>query len=313
MPLVVAMDDIEQDKAKRIERVNGIDTPIPGNVTFFRQSAHTPIAPCATLNLRDIPGRIQKAHYHDCDSFQIFVGGKGKLGRRDVSPYCVHFTRAYTPYGPLQSDEEVGWASFTLRTRYQTGAQRFPEAKDKLRRIPNHQPWQAMKTITFPDRCSSVSLQDVTELKDDQGLFVHALTMAPHTRTAAADPSGGDGQFVVALKGSLIHEGKEHKAMTVAFIKPVEDAFQISAGAQGLEALILNFPRVSARADDVKSPSAVSGLRKWQCVLCAFAYDEALGMPEDGIPAGTRWQDVPDSWSCPDCSATKSDFQMVEV
>ena len=36
-------------------------------------------------------------------------------------------------------------------------------------------------------------------------------------------------------------------------------------------------------------------------------------MPEEGIPAGTRWQDVPDAWSCPDCSSSKSDFQMVEV
>ena len=38
-----------------------------------------------------------------------------------------------------------------------------------------------------------------------------------------------------------------------------------------------------------------------------------LGMPADGVPAGTRWQDVPETWSCPDCAATKSDFQMVEV
>jgi rubredoxin len=34
-------------------------------------------------------------------------------------------------------------------------------------------------------------------------------------------------------------------------------------------------------------------------------------MPEDGIPPGTRWQDVPETWSCPDCGATKSDFHMV--
>lgn len=28
-------------------------------------------------------------------------------------------------------------------------------------------------------------------------------------------------------------------------------------------------------------------MRKWQCVVCGFIYDEALGLPEEGIPAGT--------------------------
>jgi rubredoxin len=36
-------------------------------------------------------------------------------------------------------------------------------------------------------------------------------------------------------------------------------------------------------------------------------------MPEDGIAPGTRWEDVPESWSCPDCGATKADFEMRPV
>ena len=51
----------------------------------------------------------------------------------------------------------------------------------------------------------------------------------------------------------------------------------------------------------------------WQCVLCGFTYDEAAGLPSDGIPAGTRWADVPADWICPDCSAPKADFEMVEI
>lgn len=38
-------------------------------------------------------------------------------------------------------------------------------------------------------------------------------------------------------------------------------------------------------------------MRKWQCVVCGFIYDEALGLPEEGIPAGTRWEDIPADWS----------------
>jgi rubredoxin len=51
----------------------------------------------------------------------------------------------------------------------------------------------------------------------------------------------------------------------------------------------------------------------WQCVLCGFTYDEAEGLPSDCFPPGTRWADVPADWICPDCSATKSDFEMVAI
>jgi rubredoxin len=53
--------------------------------------------------------------------------------------------------------------------------------------------------------------------------------------------------------------------------------------------------------------------RTWMCVVCGFIYDEAKGLPEEGIAPGTRWEDIPDTWTCPDCGATKSDFEMVEI
>ena len=54
-------------------------------------------------------------------------------------------------------------------------------------------------------------------------------------------------------------------------------------------------------------------LKVWQCILCGFIYEEAAGMPQDGIAPGTRWADVPPTWICPECSATKADFEMIEI
>jgi rubredoxin len=54
-------------------------------------------------------------------------------------------------------------------------------------------------------------------------------------------------------------------------------------------------------------------MKKWQCGVCGFIYDEAEGLPEAGIAPGTRWADIPDTWVCPDCGASKSDFAMVEI
>jgi rubredoxin len=54
-----------------------------------------------------------------------------------------------------------------------------------------------------------------------------------------------------------------------------------------------------------------TAFRTWMCVVCGFIYDEAAGLPEEGIAAGTRWDDIPDTWTCPDCGVTKDDFEMM--
>ena len=54
-------------------------------------------------------------------------------------------------------------------------------------------------------------------------------------------------------------------------------------------------------------------MKTWQCIVCGFIYDEAKGLPEDGIPPGTVWADVPANWECPDCGVSKADFEMVQI
>jgi rubredoxin len=148
-------------------------------------------------------------------------------------------------------------------------------------------------------------------MQDDTGLAAHALSMKPNAQAHAPDPSNSNGQYIVVLGGSLMHEGKEHKATTIIFVQPDEGAFRLVAGSEGLEAVALNFPRAQAPIT-LAAPAAEGELKVWHCVLCAFVYDEAAGLPEDGIPPGTRWADVPENWGCPDCSAKKADFEMVE-
>ncbi|MDI9348190.1 MAG: rubredoxin [Methylacidiphilales bacterium] len=49
------------------------------------------------------------------------------------------------------------------------------------------------------------------------------------------------------------------------------------------------------------------------CTVCGWTYNEALGAPDEGIAPGTRWADVPENWTCPECGAVKDDFQMIEA
>ena len=53
--------------------------------------------------------------------------------------------------------------------------------------------------------------------------------------------------------------------------------------------------------------------RTWMCVVCGFVYDEAAGLPAEGIAPGTRWEDVPPNWTCPECGTRKEDFEMVRI
>ncbi len=64
------------------------------------------------------------------------------------------------------------------------------------------------------------------------------------------------------------------------------------------------------------SPSDAAGkpvFKTWMCLICGWIYDEAAGLPEEGIAPGTLWADVPMNWTCPECGARKEDFEMVAI
>lgn len=62
---------------------------------------------------------------------------------------------------------------------------------------------------------------------------------------------------------------------------------------------------------DMMVPSQAMQTRRWLCLVCDYIYDEALGDPDHGLPPGTRFEDIPDGWVCPDCGVGKSDFQLL--
>ena len=51
--------------------------------------------------------------------------------------------------------------------------------------------------------------------------------------------------------------------------------------------------------------------RKFLCVVCGLIYDEAKGDPDSGLAPGTKWEDIPADWSCPQCGVTKGDFEEI--
>jgi rubredoxin len=73
-----------------------------------------------------------------------------------------------------------------------------------------------------------------------------------------------------------------------------------------------NYALFATEAERIVSETKTE-YRNWMCIICGWVYEEEAGAPEEGLAPGTRWEDVPEYWVCPDCGAGKEDFEMVEI
>jgi rubredoxin len=73
-------------------------------------------------------------------------------------------------------------------------------------------------------------------------------------------------------------------------------------------ALIFFRNRCSSSTSRFKSRKGGENMARYVCQVCGYVYDPAQGDPDNGVPAGTPFEKLPDSWECPVCGAAKSDF-----
>jgi rubrerythrin len=89
-----------------------------------------------------------------------------------------------------------------------------------------------------------------------------------------------------------------HAASNFGFLTPIEQHHARRYGA----ALVA----LHGHARAVEAPEPIPG--KWICKVCSMIYDPAVGDPESGIAAGTPFEAIPDSWTCPICGTRKANF-----
>jgi len=53
-------------------------------------------------------------------------------------------------------------------------------------------------------------------------------------------------------------------------------------------------------------------MKKYKCIMCGYIYDPAKGDPDNGVNPGTAFEDIPDSWVCPECGAPKTEFEPLD-
>ena len=86
-------------------------------------------------------------------------------------------------------------------------------------------------------------------------------------------------------------------------IEPAAAAVAVAAGPAAAAA-----PAEETAVEEIVVEEAGEGPAKYVCSICGYVYDPAVGDPEHGIPAGTRFEDLPEDWKCPRCKQGKDKF-----
>ncbi len=53
-------------------------------------------------------------------------------------------------------------------------------------------------------------------------------------------------------------------------------------------------------------------MTKYECTVCGYVYDPAVGDPDNGVAPGTPFEELPEDWTCPECGAAKDMFEPVK-
>jgi len=61
-----------------------------------------------------------------------------------------------------------------------------------------------------------------------------------------------------------------------------------------------------------KRSEGAKKMKKYKCIMCGYIYDPAVGDPDNGVDAGTPFEDLPGDWVCPECGAGKDEFEPIE-
>ena len=187
-------------------------------------------------------GSIVASHFHESNQFQVVVAGSGMLGTHAVQPIAVHYSNAYSAYGPITAGDE-GLQYLTLRNGYDRGARYLPAAREELRGVRRRfraAVADAAPPGAPPEQASTETL--LAEAPDGLGAWRHRLP--PGAALRGPDPASGDGQFWVVTGGELrAADGATLPALSCAFVGPEEAPFAVTAGAAGLEVVVMQYPR----------------------------------------------------------------------
>ncbi len=254
--MVLTADGIHARSTRRRQTSNGWNTAYIGANRYTLRPDEQPPAedalhPMAFL-VEKVPGAVTRAHFHQADQFQVVVAGGGMLGDHEFGDGAVHYTDAYSAYGPIVAGKSGIWW-FTLRNRWDPGARYMPDEREVLNAARDrHQHWeltmQAAPAALLGELCAATTISCRPVLEAEDGLAGWRYRIPPRTAIAGPPPGVGGGQFWLVLTGDIVIDGGDPlPANSCIFVGPQEPAFNAHSGCVGAELLCLQFRRRAPR------------------------------------------------------------------
>jgi hypothetical protein len=251
--MILTADSTVATEANRRRTGNGWHTTFIGKNRNTLKEGETPpdaniVYPMAFLVEKDAAA-IVRPHFHAADQYQVIVQGGGRLGTHDVGTVSVHYTDAYSAYGPIvAAGEGISW--FTLRNAWDPGARYMPAERAQLRearaRFQHREatcgplaPLTEAELAALADVAGSAVIE---ETKD--GLGTWRYTVKPGGVARGPDPATGGGQFWLVSSGTANVAGSALLPVnSCVFVAPDDAALEMFAGPAGADLLCMQFPK----------------------------------------------------------------------
>jgi hypothetical protein len=154
---------------------------------------------------------------------------------------------AFTPYAPIHADH-TGIEYYTLRNGWDPGARWMPEHREALKgrtkayrhglgAIP-----ALIGDVDGPKQIEGVLTQMIVAPEDD-GLLSTLFQTTGEASISGPAPSTGRGQYWLVMRGQCQINGQQAFERSLVFVAPDQAAPTISAGANGVAILLMQFPK----------------------------------------------------------------------
>ena len=190
------------------------------------------------------PGVELAAHFHKVDQFQVFFGTPGAtFKRREISPVMVHYTDAYSTYGPFRAAGDRPLRYATIRAESSNFGGVMPGARSELIRRGRRSMSVAVEqaSLACVPAPGGSSIVDVIEQHDD-GLAVRLVLLGPGSEQRLASQERTAGRSWLIVAGDLRADQSTYAEGAIGWSSSDEPEVAVTAGPAGAVVLLLDFP-----------------------------------------------------------------------
>lgn len=179
------------------------------------------------------------AHFHKVDQFQVFFGTEGAvLGRQPLSSAVVHYTDAYSTYGPFSAGPSKSLKYATIRATASTFGGVMPGAREELiYRGRRHFTLDLEPHLGLTD---DVVVDDLIG-PDPDGLAVSLVLLPATARLELAVPGTVTGRAYCVVRGGVVDRRGAYGTYSLGWSEPSSVAV-LQAGEEGAAVAMLDFP-----------------------------------------------------------------------